>query len=755
MNKFLINEIQRYCEENSQYCQLLKKRYINEIEYVQKLAAIKQGLTCLGISNDTIKAFEEKTHLVLWLSHMPTNYEGDELLFYIGHKKMGIPISESLAMKCPTQITSLIDQVSRKEYIHEFNKELKKNSFSLDIFLYVHKSFMEARVENLLPNLFSDIERSGFADLQDVINKIPSFYLKYLSPASLAKLVKKVSLLLREAKSRLMEELKSIDLYSLRVKEQLQGLYLETDKGLKDIMERNVEQGDDIHAITQRISNLFSRTERLFLGNIYHLKDYENKRAEIEQVLAQEEELKYYADKRVLNKRIKISDVYDDYMFLNKYGSLTGDEDKIFLRALTQDFEQLHRKRTKDIPLLQKFETRGLLSVGLDCEGIKEAYHSFMKAVIIPQYIGQSLLDIVPCLPPTNKEPQRVVRDLAHLKIFALDGKNVLGLTDRKQNYSKNLTKYAETYQKCITILVYDIRGSSYMGIKLHNAIKEQRIKYKFAAEMAGIVKKYNGFLLKDTGDGGIVWFAENSGSLYNHLYTESVTGRGMKLRYSIFSGAEFDLIPAADATKRAILCARDMVQKAEEFIKANFMHYREWFAEVAERTLELDGITYALLPPEFKSLFRIGVGIASGIPDKDVVFSANSYGDPDLVGPILADAHLYAMKKQPDRSLIVCDLPSLVNLILNIENFEYAIDESDFQKYIGMAEDLRKEDYGYTLADHKISIVPRGIHFLEELNKMKALVDLQPSHFVIDDNGIVYDEHHKKVKFIYEVLNI
>ncbi len=755
MNKFLINEIQHYCEENSQYCQLLKERYVNETEYVQKLAAIKQGLTCLEIPKDTIKTFEEKTHLVLWLSHMPTNYEGNELLFYIGHKKMGIPISESLASKCPTQITSLIDQASRKEYIHEFNKELRKNSFSLDIFLYIHKSFMEARVENFLPNLFSDIERSGFIDPQDVINKIPSFYLKYLSPASLAKLVKKVSLLLREARNRLMDELKSIDLYSLRVKEQLQGLYLETDKGLKDIMERNVEQGDDIHTITQRISNLFSRTERLFLGNIYHLKDYENKRAAIEQVLAQEEDLKYYADKKVLNKRIKISDIYNDYMFLQKYGPLSGDEDKIFLRALTQGFEQLHRKKTKDIPLLQKFEKRGLLSVGLDCEGIKEAYHSFMKAVIIPQYIGQSLLDIVTCLPPTNKEPQRVVRDLAHLKIFALDGKNILGLTDRNQNYSKNLTKYAETYQKCITILVYDIRGSSYMGIKLHNAIKEQRIKYKFAMEMAAIVKKYNGFLLKDTGDGGIVWFAENSGSLYNHLYTESVTGRGMKLRYSIFSGAEFNLISAADATKRAILCARDMVQKAEEFIKANFMHYREWFAEVAERTLELDGITYALLPPEFKSLFRIGVGIASGIPDKDVVFSANSYGDPDLVGPILADAHLYAMKKQPDRSLIICDLPSLVNLILNIENIEYAIDESDFQKYIGMVEDLRKEDYGYTIADHKISIVPRGIHFLEELNKSKALVDLQPSHFVIDDNGIVYDEHHKKVKFIYEILNI
>lgn len=37
------------------------------------------------------------------------------------------------------------------------------------------------------------------------------------------------------------------------------------------------------------------------------------------------------------------------------------------------------------------------------------------------------------------------------------------------------------------------------------------------------------------------------------------------------------------------------------------------------------------LLPPEFKALFRLGIGIASGKPGKDVVFTPNSFGDPDL----------------------------------------------------------------------------------------------------------------------------
>ncbi len=291
------------------------------------------------------------------------------------------------------------------------------------------------------------------------------------------------------------------------------------------------------------------------------------------------------------------------------------------------------------------------------------------------------------------------------------------------------------------------------MGIKLHNALKEQRIKYKFAREMSAIGKNYGGFLLKDTGDGGIIWFADNSESLYNHLYTESTTGKGINLRYSIFSGAELELIPALDAAKRAVLCARDMVIKAEEFIRANFMHYRDWFATVAERTMEVDGVTYALLPPEFKSLFRIGVGIASGSPEKDVVLSANSFGDPDLVGPILADAHLYSMERQPGRSVIICDLPTFINFMLNTENFEFPIEEAAFDKYLRILEDVRKLPHGYVYPEHKVSITPRGVHILEELDKKKALCEIKAGNFVIDDAGDIYNEEKKKSKTFYEVI--
>jgi hypothetical protein len=576
-----------------------------------------------------------------------------------------------------------------------------------------------------------------------------------LSATSLTKLLKKLSSGLRDLKSKMEEELKNIDLYSTRIREQLEGLYLETHQGLLDIIENDVVQGTDTSVITQKVSNLFSRLDRLFLGNVYHLKDYQRRKREILEDLRQEEGFKHYAEKRSMDISKPVREVYEEYLYMYKYGPLTKDENKNFVKQLTQELESFYRKKSRGVSQLKKFEKRGLISVDLDIDAMIDAYNSFVKGTIIPDIIGQCFLDLVSCLPPSDDEAPRVAIDLANLKTVFLTGQNVLQVKGKSKEIPREIAGYVSKYRKCVTILVYDIRGSSYMGIKLNDAVKEQRIKSKFAKEMAQVVKKYDGFLLKDTGDGGLVWFAENSGSLYNYLYTESVTGKGTKLRYSICSGGELDIIPATDAARRAMLCARDMVLRAEEFVRANFVHYREWFADVAERTLELDGITYALLPPEFKSLFRIGVGIASGVPDRDVIFATNSYGDPDLVGPILSDAHLYSRERQPGRSVVICDLPTLINLILNVESFDYPTKENEFEKYCKALKELRRTTHGYLLSDLKVSVLPKGVHILGELNKNKAIVDARIDDFAIDEHGNIYEDDKKRIKMLYEILTL
>jgi hypothetical protein len=753
VNKHSVSRIQEYVEEKSNYLNIVQKRFTDEERYKGNLAAIEQGLACLGIAKETLKGFENRKNLVIHLGRKLTDYEGFELPLFIGHKLKGLPVPEALVAKCSGEIINLIEQATERKHISEYNKELREVSLAPDIFLAIHRSIVGARVETMLSDLLSDVERLGFANMKEAVDKISPIYLNYLSSTSLAKLLKKMSSLLHDMRSKMEEELKNIDLYSTRIREQLEGLYLETNQSLRAIIETDLMQGADVSTITQKVSNLFSRLDRLFLGNIYHLKDYQRKRRAILDDLGQEEALKHYAERRIIDVTKPISEIFDEYMFMYKFGPLNKDESKIFVKSLTQELEDIYRKKSRNVSLLKKFEKRGLISLDLDIDALMDAYNSFMKRTVIPGYVGQCLLNLVSCLPPGENEAPRVAVDVANLKTIFLTGHNILEAKEKPTAVPQEIVDYVNRYRKCVTILVYDIRGSSYMGIKLNDAVKEQRIKYKFAKEMAQVVKKYDGFLLKDTGDGGLVWFSENSGSLYNYLYTESVTGKGTQLRYSICSGGDLDIIPATDAARRAILCARDMVIRAEEFVRANFVHYREWFADVAERTLELDGITYALLPPEFKSLFRIGVGIASGVPDRDVIFATNSYGDPDLVGPVLSDANIYSRERQPGRSVIICDLPTLINLVLNVDTFEYPIEEKDFEKYCKTLAELRRTTHGYLLSDLKVSILPKGLHVLGELNKNKAIIDARIDDLYIDEHSNLYDEDKKRIKMLYEIL--
>ncbi len=754
MNNFMIRDLLYIVEKKSEYCQLLKDRYANEQKYLHNLTLIKQGLSTLSIADESTKVFENKHPMIIYMGSRISDYDGYELPLYIAFRKTGAPVPKGLAEKCSKSIINIIDKISNKQYINDYQKELKEKSLTVDIFLAVHRCLLGSRVEFFLPGLLNDVDRLGLTSVKDAFDKIPQEYLEFLSPNSLGRLIKKINAVLVEKIRKMEQEQKELNLYSLRLKEQLLELYLEAEKGLKEIIQQDVEKNADIEVIIQKTANLFSRLDRLFLGNIYHLKEYDARFYEIAQFLQQSDELYHYSEKKAASKRKKIEELFCDFMFFRRHGQLSVEEDKLFSRMLVQEFENMHRQKNPSASMLKSFEKRGLLSVEIDYGLIRNAYENFMRDFIVPEYLAQCFMEMITCVPPAPNQPIRVIADLANLTVLCTEGNRILRVHQEDPAQQKEIIDYVEAYRKCVTILVYDIRGSSYMGIKLHNAAKEQRIKYKFTKEMAEIAKRYGGFLLKDTGDGGLIWFAENSASLYNHLYTESVTGRGTKLRYSIFSGAEFDLIPAQDAAKRAVLCARDMVLRAEEFIRANFMHYREWFAEVAERTLELDGITYALLPPEFKSLFRIGIGIASGKPGQDVVFAANSYGDPDLVGPIIADANLYSLERQPGRSVIICDSSSLVNLVLNSEFFEYVIDEKDFDKYLKALTEIRKDNHGYKFADHKISIVPRGIHYQEELNKIKAIAMSDLTEILLHDSRM-FSPQQKKIKMVYEVVNL
>ena len=73
---------------------------------------------------------------------------------------------------------------------------------------------------------------------------------------------------------------------------------------------------------------------------------------------------------------------------------------------------------------------------------------------------------------------------------------------------------------------------------------------------------------------------------------------------------------------------------------------------------------------------------------------------------------------------------------------------------YIDNVEKMRNSSHGYVLADHKISIIPSGIHYLEELDKKKAIVRKELTDIWLDEL-YSYDDKKKKAKFVYEVVNL
>lgn len=255
--------------------------------------------------------------------------------------------------------------------------------------------------------------------------------------------------------------------------------------------------------------------------------------------------------------------------------------------------------------------------------------------------------------------------------------------------------KIARRYAKPVVVLAYDIRGSSFMSAKLRNAEKEREIKNKLGYLITQAIRTRGGFPVKDTGDGGLAWFGENSADLLEKCYKEVSTGRGIKLRHSLSSGAELAMLPSHDAGRLALTCATELLQLAEKFIQENFTNYRDWFREAQEREILHDGMSYAVLPPEFKALFRIGVGVAAGEVGRDVSLALNALGDIDLTGMLVNSACLYSTCRDPMHSRILADHATCFNLLLSAERFE-----SEYHHQLFTARAAGIEEWDKKLAD-------------------------------------------------------
>ncbi len=272
--------------------------------------------------------------------------------------------------------------------------------------------------------------------------------------------------------------------------------------------------------------------------------------------------------------------------------------------------------------------------------------------------------------------------------------------TKIKVETDKKFEDFLKKNESVISVLVYDIRGSTFMSLSLFNAEKELSVKKKFQEIMKGTILSYGGFPVKETGDGGIAFFSENSRELYREIYEESILS-GHKMRFQKAVSEQVVIHADERAGERALLCALELLEKSEEFIRKNYSEYRGFFPDVLGTSSPL------------KSLFRLGIGICSGKLNKDIYLSFNSYGDFDIQGPLLNLASILSEIRFPECSSILMEAGTFTNILLNSDILEV---EEDVKEYD--IRDLLLNIKNFKIKDKKFILKNLGYIDLDETEK-------------------------------------
>lgn len=402
---------------------------------------------------------------------------------------------------------------------------------------------------------------------------------------------------------------------------------------------------------------------------------------------------------------------------------------------------------------------------------------SCFEDTIIPLYLQDTLMKFLRIWPPPlleqkGRELPRLEKEILYVGDFLVPENKFLNLGALPISVEKDadhiqesiINKLVDNYSRVTTVLVYDIRGSTFMGMKLGNAKIESSIRRKFGERMLEIAEKYGAFPIKDTGDGGILLFSQNSRELYGKVFAPAKVGtQWMRSRYR-----KEDIEPqeGEESARMAILTAKDMILAAQKFVSENIGEYGDWFKQEQEQKLFFKGMNYGQLPPSYKRIFQIGIGITSGHLGKDLYFSVNAYGDPDITGNLVRDANLYSNARDPDSSVILMDGASLLNLLLNEQLIEPVVEErrvGDFSeteiyryiidKTLKLAR-ARSKRVAYKLKEHGLVIQRIGYRILQPGTEERIIpsIDIPQLGLDITDSGAFKYRKGETVKFLYEV---
>lgn len=602
---------------------------------------------------------------------------------------------------------------------------LREHHLSSWMFSELFNLLYSAQVKNQEEVVY-DTLRTAAVSKPDEISALIAGKLPKVSELALREIQKILTRRAQELEAKLSLELADLQRFSMRVKKQTSDLIGQNNGEVAKVVENRLFS-ENLVNLSSKIGDALIQFQRGLFSQLWYLQDLERKERTFQgyiekcqalQKISARELLALLTDKAV-EASLSVNEHLAQYRIFDleigrDWDKWTSANAKTLLELLRQGIEQhqataallerdIAKRNTKDPKLGQlradlREATSDLEAMNglIESRGDARAYHvekiisgyrTFLKDAAESLMTYRRLAWLVRLWPPLLlREPpllrqQELFDEVRYVSdklrrsgrcyLLAAQGAVAPSEVASSDKESEIKMKISRRHSKPVSVLAYDIRGSSFMSAKLHNAEKEREIKNKLGYLISQAIRQHGGFAVKDTGDGGLAWFGDNGLELTEKCFKEVTTGRGVKLRHSLTSGAELAMLPSVEAGRQALTCAVELLKLAEKFIQENFSNYRDWFKEAKEREIFHDGMSYAVLPPEFKALFRIGVGVATGEVGRDVSLSLNAFGDVDLTGMLVNNACLYSTCRDPMHSRILIDHATCFNLLLSAERFE------------------------------------------------------------------------------------
>ncbi|MEO0293715.1 MAG: hypothetical protein ABIN61_05785 [candidate division WOR-3 bacterium] len=703
-------------------------------------------------------------------------------------RKLYLDFLKGLLLKVfdPSEIKFLMD----KEFLiylvfsEENQKQLQKGLKTMKSFLSEgEKEYLTSQLNEFtqtLGKIFEDGVKAGIPPV--LIELALKRWLKKQIPLGTPSLFyKKVNLSLRFFTKRELNKVK-IGKRILDVLEDVLPIPVSLNEVNLDHFSEFIEDGDFFSNVLRIFADYFITQPKLEVPRF----DCEELKEKIKNTQAL---VKGEAKNRIvalLGKIDSLSDVeiYDEIEEIAKYIKAGESKVRVFKNQLFKMMELSQAEEIKLPPILRYFDysltkkvqdnintsvsllvnkldkvpssflSQGFLGRKPNYEGIIDWFVKNYDELFIPtilELIFEEVIKIFPESENDSLEEARWVGLLARKE----DPFNVYFIPEIERVPSEK-ERLIRDYLEVVSVMVYDIRGSSIMGEKLMNAEMEDRIRNEFQLELSKAVEETGGFFVKDTGDGGIVLFSEESRDLYFRQISSS------KSEKKGLDSSKLELKASPDAAVRAIRCASRMLEYSEGFVRKNLKRYKEWFREFEEKKLDFGGITYEKLPPEYRKIFQIGIGIASGKPNEEVFLGVNILGQLDLTGNLVRRAHIYSTVHHPDRSVILVETSTMCNFLLQVESFK-PLEEGERigDDYSLPTEQLREEIIrwmkgipgGYFIDAYKVAL--KRIDYLLDEKGNVGKVEVPEASIGIRKERPFYDTKTMEERVLYEIIPV